>query len=128
MKAKYEFKSIAVDHLEVVDYNPNEMTKSQKDHLKKTIKERGFMQPLTVTPKENVENKYIVIDGSHRLEIFKELKRASIPCYIVPDKKSIDIKIDMINLNKLRGEFNPNKYDKLLESVDSEIGEEKLKK
>ncbi len=127
MAKKYEFKLIALESLEVVDFNPNEMTKTQMDHLRKTIKERGFMQPLTITPKEGVPGKFIVMDGAHRLLAFKELKRPTIPCYIVPDKKPIDIKIDLINLNKIRGEFNQKKYAKLLESLDHDVGEEKLK-
>lgn len=127
MAGKYEFKLISLKDLEVVDFNPNEMTKTQMSHLRKTIKERGFMQPLTITPKEGVPGKYIVMDGAHRLLVFKELKRPTIPCYIVPDKKSIDIKIDIINLNKIRGEFNQKEYAKLLESLDNDIGEEKLK-
>lgn len=127
MSSKYEFKLIQLENLEIVDDNPNEMTKEQMEHLRKTIKDRGFMQPLTITPKEGTPGKFIVIDGAHRLEIFKELKRATIPCYIVPDKNNVDIKIDMVNLNKIKGEFNPNKYAKLLESLDHDIGKEKLK-
>ena len=127
MSKKYEFKLISLGDLEIVDFNPNEMNKTQMHHLRKTIKERGFMQPLTITPKEGVPGKYIIMDGAHRLLVFKELKRPTIPCYIVPDKKPIDIKIDLINLAKIRGEFDQKKYAKLLESLDADIGEEKLK-
>ena len=130
MIKKYEFKSIALENLEVVDYNPNEMTKSQMDHLRKTIKERGFMQPLVVTPKEESPRnagKYTVIDGAHRLEVFKELKRPAIPCYIVPDKKPLDIKIDLVNLNKIKGEFNQDKYNQLLDSIMKEVDLNKMK-
>jgi len=127
MNKKYEFKLIALESLEIVDFNPNEMTKTQMDHLRKTIKERGFMQPLTITPKEGEPGKYIVMDGAHRLEVFKELKRDSIPCYVVPDKKPIDIKIDLINLNKIKGEFNQDKYNMLLNSIMDEVEFNKMK-
>lgn len=127
MSQKYEFKILKTEDLEIVDFNPNEMSKSQIAHLKKTIKERGFMQPITVTPKEGEKDKYVVIDGAHRLNVFKELQRSVIPCYIVPDKKSIDIKIDLINLNKIKGEFNQKKYAALLESLNTEIGKQEIK-
>lgn len=127
MAKKSEFKSIAIENLEIVDFNPNEMNKSQMEHLRKTIKERGFMQPLTVTPREDDPNKYIVIDGAHRLEVFKELERPSIPCYIVPSKKPIDIKIDLVNLNKIRGEFNQDKYNQLLNSIMGEVELDQMK-
>ncbi len=127
MKSKYEFKLIPLGDLEVVDYNPNEMNKTQMDHLRKTIKERGFMQPLTITHKEGVPGKFIVMDGAHRLEIFKELKRPTIPCYIVPDKKPIDIKIDLINLNKIKGEFNQKKYAQLIVDLQSELDRDQIK-
>ena len=127
MAIKYEFKLIALECLEVTNFNPNEMTKSQIAHLRKTILERGFMQPLTVTPKQGAENMYIVIDGAHRLDIYKELKRSSIPCYVIPDKTLLDIKIDLINLNKIKGEFNQDKYNMLLESIMTEVDIKQMK-
>lgn len=126
MSKKSELKSIAVEQLHVMDYNPNEMKDSTFEHLRKTIKERGFMQPLTVCPNSDGDG-FIVIDGAHRLQAYKDLGKSSIPCYVVPEKKQSDVKVDLINLNQTKGEFNQKKYAQLIKDLSSEYDRDQIK-
>lgn len=120
-----ELKNLKVNELDIVDYNPNEVSKSQMKHLIKTIKERGFMQPLTVTKLEGNE-KYTVIDGAHRLTAMIELKKETVPCYVIEGKTETDIKIDLINLNKIKGEFDPDKFAYLLKTLQDDYNVDQL--
>lgn len=44
MAKKNELKNIAVEQLEIIDENPNEMKEAVYKHLKKTMQKRGGIQ------------------------------------------------------------------------------------
>lgn len=122
---KGKSETIDITRLRLCDFNPNQMPKNIFDHLKKTISERGFMQPLTVALLESGE--YKVIDGHHRLKACKELGWTEIPCYVISDKTEGDIKIDLINMNRTRGEFDHDKYQALVKSLAEEMDTELIR-
>lgn len=125
MSQEKKLLHISIEKLKTMDYNPNEMPQSVRDHLKRTIKTRGFMQPLTVTPRENEE--YAVIDGAHRLQALQELGEKEVPCWVVPGKTDKDVKIDLINMNKTKGEFDQRKYAVLVSGLAQELDSDKMK-
>lgn len=127
MKKRNELKLIPSSKLEILDSNPNTMPDTMLEHLKKTIRERGFMQPVTVCPLKGSPGRYIVIDGAHRVIAMEGIGKKTIPCYVVPERSRREVEIDLINLNKIKGEFSHKKYAQLLKSLQADLDNAELK-
>tara|TARA_R110002167_G_scaffold190144_2_gene392426 strand:+ start:156 stop:785 length:630 start_codon:yes stop_codon:yes gene_type:complete len=95
-------QNITVDDIKFDDTNPNILTPEQMIALKSTMEKYGFLAPVILN--KNLE----VIDGEHRVTVYKELKKETIPAYVL-DIDTIDKKILRQLMNKLRGEHDPFK-------------------
>lgn len=102
MAKEIPLQNITVNDIKFDDTNPNILTPEQMIALKETIKKFGFLAPVILN--KNLE----VIDGEHRVTVYKELKRETIPAYVI-DVDTIDKKILRQLMNKLRGEHDPFK-------------------
>lgn len=80
--------------------NPNQMDEAQMKGLRESFLEFGFLHPIIV------DEDYMLCDGFHRLEVYKEFKQKSIPGYIFhfesPEKRMLLRQI----MNKLKGHHN----------------------
>lgn len=100
-------KEIAISNVVVNDIkfdktNPNELSIEQEKALEKTMEKFGFLAPVILNKKLSV------IDGEHRVKIYKKLGKKKIPAYVI-DVDKIDLKILRQLMNKLRGEHNKEK-------------------
>tara|TARA_R110000751_G_scaffold248806_1_gene348509 strand:+ start:48 stop:674 length:627 start_codon:yes stop_codon:yes gene_type:complete len=95
-------QNIAVNDIKFDETNPNVLTPEQMIALKATIKQFGFLSPVILNKKLEV------IDGEHRVTVYKDLKKETIPAYVI-DVDTIDKKILRQLMNKLRGEHDPLK-------------------
>ncbi|MEM4436596.1 MAG: ParB/RepB/Spo0J family partition protein [Thermosphaera sp.] len=71
--------------------------------LETSIREKGILQPLLIA---DVDNKYILIDGLHRLVIAKKLGMKTVPC-IVKKMSEEELIITNLIVNRQRGKSNP---------------------
>jgi len=100
-------KEISVRKIPVKDIifdesNPNELSTEQEKALELTMEKFGFLAPVILN------KKLAVIDGEHRVKIYKKLGKNKIPAYVI-DVDKIDLKILRQLMNKLRGEHNKEK-------------------
>lgn len=100
-------KEIAISNVIVNDIkfdktNPNELSIEQEKALEKTMEKFGFLAPVILN------KKLTVIDGEHRVKVYKKLGKKKIPAYII-DVDKIDLKILRQLMNKLRGEHDKQK-------------------
>ena len=102
MSKEIPLQNITVNDIKFDDTNPNILTPEQMIALKETIKKFGFLAPVILNKKLEV------IDGEHRVTVYKELKKETIPAYVI-DVDTIDKKILRQLMNKLRGEHDPFK-------------------
>jgi hypothetical protein len=102
MAKEIPLQSITVNDIKFDETNPNVLTPEQMVALKDTIKKFGFLAPVILNKKLEV------IDGEHRVTVYKELKKETIPAYVI-DVDTIDKKILRQLMNKLRGEHDPFK-------------------
>ena len=102
MAQEIPLQNITVNDIKFDDTNPNILTPEQMIALKEIFKKFGFLAPVILN--KNLE----VIDGEHRVTVYKELKRETIPAYVI-DVDTIDKKILRQLMNKLRGEHDPFK-------------------
>ncbi len=102
MTKEIPLQNIAVNDIKFDETNPNVLTPEQMIALKATIKQFGFLSPVILNKKLEV------IDGEHRVTVYKDLKKETIPAYVI-DVDTIDKKILRQLMNKLRGEHDPLK-------------------
>lgn len=94
--------------------NPRMITKIEYDNLKKSIKEFGCVAPIIIN-KDNT-----VISGHQRLQVATELGFKEIE-YIRVDLDEEKAKILNLALNKIKGEFDPDKLSKFIEGMDIDL-------
>ena len=73
-------KNLKLSDIELNNYNPNVMNDNYYNALKNNIKNDGYLQPLLIN---NIDNKYIIIDGEHRFKALKQLGYEKIDCWII---------------------------------------------
>jgi len=125
---EYQLTKVKISDLKPDPDNPNKLSKEQEKALRTAIQRFGYLVPIIIN--ENYE----VGDGSHRIEVYKELGIKEIPAYIVP-KINDDIERRLLRqtMNKLRGEheikldadeialiFQNDKLDNLAELIATE--------
>ncbi len=115
-----ESKIVQVDSIKPNLYNPNAMRDSVYQFLKKSIKKRGFLQPIIIT-KDGV-----IIDGEHRWKALKELGESEVEVKIL-DITEEEAKAETLNFNLTRGTFDVEKLGAILLELDQSWGKETLK-
>jgi ParB family chromosome partitioning protein len=80
------------------------------EELKRSIKQHGILQPLQIAL---VNNKYVLVDGLHRLMIARELGFKTVPC-IVKEMSEDQLLITNLIMNRQRGRSNPAEEAKIL--------------
>ncbi len=88
-------KTLPIDRLEVVEHQ-RKARPAHVEHLVSSIERIGFIVPLiAVETKGNGKERYVVIDGQHRLQAAREVGVRSLPVVIVPPR----LASRMMNLN-----------------------------
>jgi ParB/RepB/Spo0J family partition protein len=80
------------------------------EELERSIKQHGILQPLQVA---ELDGKYVLVDGLHRLMIAKELGMKTVPC-IVQKMTEDQLLITNLIMNRQRGRSNPAQESKIL--------------
>jgi ParB-like chromosome segregation protein Spo0J len=117
-----ETRKAKTDDLKPNSWNPNEMSEGTFEFLKKRIEDVGFRDPVEIREDGTIK------DGEHRWRAARELGIKEIPVVVTEDKSLDDEKIETINANLIKGEFNPIKYGRLLQDLTQRIDLEDLKK
>jgi ParB/RepB/Spo0J family partition protein len=81
--------------------------------LEESIKQHGILQPLQVAL---VNNRYVLIDGLHRLMIAKKLGISRVPC-VVKQMTEDQLLITNLILNRQRGRSNPGQEAQVLKKL-----------
>jgi hypothetical protein len=109
--------NIPVTDLNPATYNPRKISRQMLRVLKANIKEFGLVDPLVV-------NKDMTIIGGHqRFKACLELGFTEMPCIVLDLPKSKEKALNLA-LNKITGDWDRKKLEKILkeiESIDIEI-------
>lgn len=115
-----ESKIVPIDSIRPNTYNPNQMRPNVYQFLKRSIKKRGFIQPIIVT-KDGV-----IIDGEHRHKALKELGESEVEVKVL-DLTEQEAMSETLNFNLTKGTFDIDKLGRLLLELDSAWGKDLLK-
>lgn len=116
--ASSEVVYLKVDEIEV----PEERVTSYMDdetlaELRESIKEKGILQPLLVA---KVNDRYVLIDGLHRLAVAKDLGMERVPC-VVKEMDERELMITNFIVNRQRGRSNPADEARMVVKLVSEF-------
>jgi ParB-like chromosome segregation protein Spo0J len=98
-----EIVNVSIDQLNEAEYNPRKLTDKQKEDIKKSIEEFGFVNPLVVNSHYGREN--ILVGGHQRLKVAKELGYEEVPVVFVDLDKDKEKELN-VRLNKNTGEWD----------------------
>lgn len=101
--------------------NPNVLDAHGYNFLLKEIKKRGMVQPILV------DKDFIIIDGEHRWRASKQLGLKEVDVVVV-DADKFEAMAALINMNQIKGEFDPTKLGLMIETLIDEKGKEELEK
>ena len=93
---EHELKQVPVNKIKVDGENPNIVTPEQLEAMRYSMEKFGYLAPIIV------DQDFIVADGEHRLQIYKEFGKTTIPCYIV-ECNPAERKLIRQTMNKLHG-------------------------
>ena len=90
------------------------MTKEQMDGLRQSFRRFGYLSPIII------DQNNVVADGEHRVEIYKEFGRDTIPAFRVEFADDSERRLLRQVMNKLHGSHDPLKdvdeFQRLLEA------------
>ena len=114
-KQNIQITQIPISDLKVSNYNPRKWNDAQKQELKDAITKFGVVSPLVVNKAENRKN--IIVGGSFRYEVLKELGYTEVPCVYVNIPNLETEKNLCLRLNKAGGSWDEN----LLREMDLDL-------
>lgn len=115
-----EVVEIPTARIEPDPANPNAMGEGILEALSKEVREHGFVQPVVVRPSGDA---FVIVDGEHRWRVLSDLGVETVPC-VIDDRPEDDARLRMVTLNRLRGEFAPEKLAGVLADLSDSIGPE----
>lgn len=95
--------NVKIEELNPAEYNPRNLTEEQKNNIKTSLKEFGFVNPLVAN--SNPDRKNIVIGGHQRLKIAQELGYTEVPVIYINLNELQERELN-IRLNKNTGEWD----------------------
>jgi ParB/RepB/Spo0J family partition protein len=115
---------VTPDEVQPNPWNPNVMDEQTFKKELRSIKEHGFIDPITV--RENEDGFLEIVDGEHRWKAAKELKLKSIPAVNLGSIGDPQAKKLTVIFNELKGTADPGKLGELLASLSTSISVEDL--
>lgn len=121
------YQDISIKDIQANDWNTNKMDATEYARLKKRIKKYGLREPIEVVKNPDIlgTEKYVVIDGWHRLKICKELGFETVSCLVdEPDlfANKAEMELQTIAKNRIHGEDDREKLKERLTYLTDEAG------
>ena len=121
---------LPVERLVATAWNPNEMGPKEFALLVETIRDVGFIDPITVIPQEDGET-FAINGGVHRWKAAQELGYKEVLVDILVDKRWQDEdlqKFQSVKSNVLHGQMNPEKFLTIYNQAVEKYGKDKVGK
>jgi len=113
-----KWKKISVDKLIFADWNYKENDEARAEKLKNNIKRNGQIENVIVRRLET--GFYEVVNGNHRLEVFKELGQKKIVCFSLGKISDAQAKRVAVETNETRFGTNDVKMAEVLDEIISD--------
>lgn len=103
-----KIKQIDINQLRPAEYNPRKITEAELDKLEQSLREFGMVKPVVVN------QDMTVIGGHQTLRVLQQrLGQKTAPCIVLDLDKHRE-KLLNLALNRIGGDFDPDKLKSLL--------------
>lgn len=102
-----DIKITLISALKFAEYNPRIMLDDERDYLKKSIEDFGFVNPIVIN-KDNT-----IIGGHQRVTVAKEMGITEVPCKVMNLNKKDEKRLNLA-LNKISGFWDDEKLSDLI--------------
>jgi len=119
---KIDFRWIERENIRPNPWNPNRMSPENAARLANEIHGCGIILPLVVRP---LDGKFQIIDGEHRWQAASQIGLERLPCIVV-EMDDQEARLKTIQLNRLRGEDDPELLARLLRELNVDLGLDQL--
>jgi ParB/RepB/Spo0J family partition protein len=116
--------TISIAELHPNPWNPNVMDERTFEAEKESIREYGFIDPITVRPHPSQPDIWQILDGEHRWKAAKELGFEKVLIADVGPITDVAAKKLTIIFNETRGEADIGRMGKLLAELNDELGDD----
>ena len=106
---EFPLKKVMIDDIKFDKTNPNSLSPEKMEALTQVMQKFGYLVPVILNKKMQV------IDGEHRVRIYRKMGEKKIPSYIL-DTNKVDSKMIRQVMNKLTGD-----HDKKMDSLEYKI-------
>jgi len=110
---------IDIEKLEENVNNPNVMDQKNVDGLKQNMQKYGYIEFIVVVKNPDAD-KYLIVDGHHRMAQLKEEGHKQIPVLIAKNVPYAKALLGAWTFNKWRGKTDAKKIAQLLYSAEAE--------
>jgi ParB-like chromosome segregation protein Spo0J len=117
-KQEPQIITVAIDKLAPNPWNPNKQSSFMFEREKSSIKEFGFIDPVTV--REVIPGEYQIVDGEHRWRAAKELGHTEVPITNLGKISDARAKALTDLLNNLRGTTDDLAQHEMIQSILNE--------
>lgn len=117
-----ELQWLEPEKLKPNPWNPNRMRPDIAARLSAEIRRKGVLLPLVVRPDQG---RFQIIDGEHRWQAAQKIGLARLPCIVVEMDES-EARLKTLQLNRLRGEDEPELLARLLRELNVEMSIDQL--
>ncbi len=107
---------VPIDSVQPNKHNPNVMSKSTFDKLKKNFEEKGFFGSIIVR-EHLIPGYYEILDGEHRWKAAKELGWTEVPVENAGKISDDELKFHTINFNNARGKDDVFKLAEMMSDI-----------
>jgi hypothetical protein len=119
------YKKILLSKLEFAAWNYKGEDEALMERLKVNIANNGDIENLVVRPIGKA--KYEVVNGNHRLKVYREMGMKEALCYDIGDVSEATAKRIAIELNETRFPSDQKKVSAMLKELKEEYGFDELK-
>lgn len=117
-------EGVPVEDLHPNPWNPNVMDSRTYDAARESIRDYGFIDPVTVRPHRDFENGWEIIDGEHRVRAAVDEGLETLDLVVLYGLSDAQAKKLTVVLNETRGRADPPLLGRLLaELLEADDGD-----
>lgn len=125
MQIRVNVITVPVDQIDPNPWNPNVQTQFMYGKELESIREFGFVDP--VTGRRKADGRYEIIDGEHRWKAAKEIGIPALPFNDIGEIGDAKAKKLTLVMNELKGKPDNEMLGALLGEIKDELGEDEFK-
>lgn len=113
-------KMIHKDLLTEHPRNSNRQSRHTFKELRKSIRENGFDEVLTIVPRDDGAQGYYIVSGNHRMRAGVAENMDEFPCIVRDDWDEVQQQVELVRRNYVRGDIDRDSFTTAVNTLAEE--------